>query len=129
MAPRFQPRSRWYARLRRTDRYEVWLLTWLPGQRTQLHDHGTAAGAFYVVRGALVERVPDPPATGLKATSVPAGGGRSFDAGHIHELVNLGDRPAISIHAYGPVLDQMTRYRLDGSGLYPVETTRAGRDW
>ena len=36
---------------------QVWLLTWLPGQGTPLHDHGGSAGAFAVVRGTLHERV------------------------------------------------------------------------
>ena len=36
---------------------QVWLLSWLPQQGTPLHDHGTSAGAFSVVRGTLTERV------------------------------------------------------------------------
>ncbi len=36
---------------------QVWLLSWLPEQGTPLHDHGTSAGAFTVVRGTLTERV------------------------------------------------------------------------
>jgi len=35
---------------------QVWLLSWLPEQGTPLHDHGTSAGAFSVVRGTLTER-------------------------------------------------------------------------
>ncbi|SES82853.1 hypothetical protein [Geodermatophilus poikilotrophus] len=30
---------------------QVWLLPWLPGQGTGLHDHGGSAGASAVVRG------------------------------------------------------------------------------
>src|SRR3954471_20309648 len=36
---------------------QIWLLTWLPGQGTPLHDHGHSAGAFAVARGTLTERV------------------------------------------------------------------------
>ncbi|MCW2695795.1 MAG: cysteine dioxygenase type, partial [Modestobacter sp.] len=36
---------------------EVWLLSWVPGQATALHDHGPSAGAFAVARGVLSERV------------------------------------------------------------------------
>src|SRR4051812_18497316 len=36
---------------------EVWLLSWVPGQGTALHDHGPSAGAFAVAQGALTERV------------------------------------------------------------------------
>src|SRR3982751_824198 len=36
---------------------EVWLLSWVPGQGTALHDHGPSAGAFAVAQGVLSERV------------------------------------------------------------------------
>ena len=47
---RYDPARRWYRRLLAEDR-EVWLLSWLPGQHTGFHDHGSSAGAFAVVRG------------------------------------------------------------------------------
>ena len=37
------------------DSVDVWLLTWLPGQQTQPHDHGASAAAFRVVRGSNTE--------------------------------------------------------------------------
>jgi Cysteine dioxygenase type I len=55
VAPRFNPVDRWYHRLAVADEHEVWLLTWLPGQGTELHDHGGSAGAFHVVSGTLTE--------------------------------------------------------------------------
>jgi hypothetical protein len=55
VAPRFNPADRWYHRLAVADDHEVWLLTWLPGQGTELHDHGGSAGAFHVVSGTLTE--------------------------------------------------------------------------
>jgi Transcriptional regulatory protein, C terminal/Cysteine dioxygenase type I len=39
-APRWDPSTRWYRRLESRPDREVWLLTWLPGQETDLHDHG-----------------------------------------------------------------------------------------
>src|SRR5258708_14458751 len=53
---RFDAVRRWYVRLELADDYEVWLLTWLPGQSTGFHDHGNAAGAFAVARGPASER-------------------------------------------------------------------------
>ena len=38
---------------------EIWLLSWVPGQGTALHDHGLSAGAFAVAQGTLIERVVD----------------------------------------------------------------------
>src|SRR3954447_26114543 len=55
VAPRFNPVDRWYHRLARAGDHEVWLLTWLPGQGTDLHDHGGSAGAFHVRSGTLTE--------------------------------------------------------------------------
>lgn len=55
VAPRFNPIDRWYHRLAVADDHEVWLLTWLPGQGTDLHDHGGSAGAFLVFDGTLTE--------------------------------------------------------------------------
>ena len=47
----FDPVSRYYARLAREADFEAWLLTWVPGQGTDWHDHGGSAGAFVTVRG------------------------------------------------------------------------------
>ena len=55
VAPRFNPVDRWYHRLHVADDHEVWLLTWLPGQGTDWHDHGGSAGAFHVFGGTLTE--------------------------------------------------------------------------
>ncbi len=48
---RFDAGRRWYQRLDLADDYEIWLLTWMPGQSTGFHDHGDAAGAFAVAQG------------------------------------------------------------------------------
>src|SRR3954454_22768220 len=64
VAPRFNPVNRWYQRLAVADDHEIWLLTWLPGQATELHDHGGSAGAFHVFAGTLTE----------DTVSLPAGG-------------------------------------------------------
>src|SRR6478735_5375787 len=41
--------------LPRENGYEAWLLTWLPGQGTGLHDHAGSAGAFILLAGTLTE--------------------------------------------------------------------------
>ena len=45
-APRFDPTQRWYQRLATADDHEAWVLTWLPGQGTDLHDHGGGGASF-----------------------------------------------------------------------------------
>jgi hypothetical protein len=127
-APRFDPTTRWYARLAVADDYEVWLLTWLPGQATDLHDHGGSAGAFTVVSGSVTEQVVDD-AGELVGTSYPTGRGHQFGRHHVHRIFNGGDRPAVTVHAYGPALRSMTRYRLDRGELSVEAVDQAGADW
>lgn len=53
---RYDATTRWYARLQTGPGYEVWLLSWLPGQGSGLHDHGGSSGVLTVLQGALRER-------------------------------------------------------------------------
>ncbi|HTJ33325.1 MAG TPA: cysteine dioxygenase family protein [Dactylosporangium sp.] len=126
-APRYDPRRRWYGRLAIADDHEVWLLTWLPGQATDLHDHGGSAGAFTVVTGEVVEQTVR--GGELTATAYADGDGRRFGAHHVHRIVNNGTRPAVTVHAYGPALTAMTRYRLHDGRLSVESVTTAGADW
>jgi hypothetical protein len=127
VAPRFDPADRWYARLAADPGHEVWLLTWLPGQQTDLHDHGGSSGAFLVVSGALTEQTVS--GGRLRPAVLSAGTGRRFGAHHVHLVANRGDRPAVSLHVYRPALRRMTRYRLDGGRLRVAEVAEAGVAW
>ncbi len=114
------------------DAAEVWLLSWLPGQGTPLHDHGGSAGAFAVVQGALTELTVTAPRSGgvRDATALfSAGRVRPFGPHHVHRVTNDGARPAVSVHVYTPRLREMTTYRLAGQGLVRTGTERAGTDW
>ncbi|WP_250638187.1 hypothetical protein [Rhodococcus sp. WB1] len=66
---RFDEQQRWYTRLAVADNHEVWLLSWLPGQRTEIHDHGDSAGAFAVAQGVLTETTVCTPAVGVSMES------------------------------------------------------------
>jgi mannose-6-phosphate isomerase-like protein (cupin superfamily) len=131
-APRFNAEPRWYARIGGDSSHEAWLLTWLPGQATDLHDHGGSAGAFVVVSGLLTEQVVragvEAPAVPREVT-LPAGTARAFGARHIHRIVNTGTAPAISLHVYAPALREMTRYRIDEGTLNVAVVEKAGVDW
>jgi predicted metal-dependent enzyme (double-stranded beta helix superfamily) len=120
---RFDAADRFHTRLEVTGGYEVWLLTWLPGQGTEIHDHGGAAGAFTVVEGALTERTFPGPGGAPRARELAVGGPRAFGPPHVHEVVNAGTEPAVSIHAYAPALSAMSYYaELPGGGLRPLRT-------
>ena len=95
--------KRWWARLALTGGVEVWLLSWLPGQGTQPHDHGGAAGSFTVLKGRLNEdyRYPGGPIRTMRRELGEAVG---FSGGRAHQVRNLEVAPAASVHAYSPPL-------------------------
>ena len=127
VALRFDPAERWYARLAVTDEHEVWALSWLPGQGTDLHDHGGSSGAFRVVGGALTEETVS--AGRLRPRLLSAGAGRRFGPRHVHQVTNRGAEPAVSVHVYRPALLRMTRYHLQDGRLRVAEVAEAGRSW
>ncbi|MFJ8937799.1 cysteine dioxygenase [Streptomyces sp. NPDC102365] len=98
---RYDAASRWYHRLRTGPGYEVWLLSWVPGQGSGPHDHGPSSGVLTVLEGALTERT----ARGTRALG--AGAQRVFAPGYAHEVVNDSLEPAISLHVYHPGLTEM----------------------
>jgi predicted metal-dependent enzyme (double-stranded beta helix superfamily) len=126
---RYTEHDRWYQRLAGGDDHEVWLLAWLPGQRTGFHDHCGSAGAFTVVLGSLQEHTVRPGAAVPAARELPAGGVRSFGPRHVHEVVNASAAPAVSIHAYSPPLAGMRRYQLTRGGLVLAAVETAGERW
>jgi hypothetical protein len=129
----YDPVSRFYARLALTREYEAWLLTWVPGQGTDWHDHGGSAGAFTVVRGALTEEHAvlrtDESARVASTRQLDAGSVRPFGTRHIHRVTNTSLEPAVSIHVYAPALTQMNGYVREGDRLRLVESRLAGVSW
>jgi predicted metal-dependent enzyme (double-stranded beta helix superfamily) len=126
---RYTEDERWYHRLERGESHEVWLLSWLPGQRTGFHDHCGSSGAFAVVQGELRERTPAAGRARPASAAFPAGRARSFGPRHVHEVVNESAAPAVSLHAYSPPLAGMRRYELTQSGLVLAAVETAGERW
>ncbi|MFI8104216.1 cysteine dioxygenase [Streptomyces sp. NPDC086023] len=93
--------SRWYHRLTTGPGYEVWLLSWVPGQGSGLHDHGGSSGVLTVLQGGLTER------TERGRRTLAAGAQRVFAPGYVHEVVNDSLEPAVSLHVYFPGLTEM----------------------
>ncbi|MGW3044080.1 cysteine dioxygenase [Kitasatospora sp. NPDC001159] len=105
---RYDALTRWYARLETGPGYEVWLLSWLPGQSSGFHDHGGSSGVMTVVRGELIER--SLTRAGEGARTLRPGTRRVFSSGYLHEVVNGALEPAVSIHLYTPGLTEMNQY-------------------
>ncbi|GAA2451877.1 cysteine dioxygenase family protein [Streptomyces glaucus] len=111
---RYDAVTRWYHRLRAVPRapgpahagkapagYEVWLLSWVPGQGSGLHDHGPSSGVLTVLEGTLTER------TERGERALGPGAQRVFAPGYVHEVVNDALEPAVSLHIYYPGLTRM----------------------
>jgi rhodanese-related sulfurtransferase len=113
---RLRPGRRWYERLHHGPDYDIWVISWMPGQSTGFHDHGESAGAFVVATGVLEEHRP-----GERTRVVYPGKPRAFGPDYAHDVRNVSLAPAISIHAYSPPLSEMNEYELDGSRLVPRE--------
>jgi len=112
---RFQEGERWHQRLYTDRRVDVWLISWLPSQGTELHDHGGSAGAFTVLSGELAEAI-HRPGRGLLERARPAGESVGFGPRYVHDVRNLSDRPAVSVHAYSAPLTTMTYYDVSALG-------------
>ena len=126
---RFSAERRWYRRLVLADDHEIWLLSWLPGQRTGFHDHGKARGAFAVAQGELREMLAQPGSNRVRSRRAAAGSVTTFGARHLHDVSNAATVPAVSVHAYSPPLTAMRRYEMTAAGLEMVRTDRAELDW
>lgn len=134
LRPRFTRGSRWARRVLAGPDHEAWLLAWLPGQGTELHDHGgvarPAAAAVAVVSGRLTEYTVKPgDFPGLRRVALEAGDIAAVDDRTVHAMRNDSDEPAVSLHVYSPGLEAMRTYLLDETGLAPSKIKRAGADW
>ncbi len=120
------PTERSWLQLQSTDDLELWLISWPPGGTTGWHDHGSSAGAFTVLQGSLLEHTWR---GALKLHDVGVGDSRAFAAGYVHVVGNASAQPALSLHAYSPRLETMTRYRFHGDRLEVLGIEKAGEGW
>jgi rhodanese-related sulfurtransferase len=113
---RLRAEGRWYERLYHGPDYDIWVISWLPGQSTGFHDHGASSGAFVVATGILEEH-----RVGERTRVIHPSQPRAFGPDYAHDVRNASLAPAVSIHAYSPPLDEMNEYELDGIRLLPRE--------
>ena len=121
------PDERWFERVSGGPDHDVWLIGWDSFQGVELHDHGGAAGALYVVEGELLETAASRRSPSrLAVQSLRAGTVRAFGPDHVHRVVNPSARPATSLHLYSPPLETMDFYRpAGGRGFEHVHTEAA----
>ena len=115
--------DRWFVRLHGDDEVDVWLISWVPGHRTELHDHGGSLGAATLLSGLLDEFRWD--GERLRCRRLKAGDQAGFPLGWVHDVVwaPSGPRtsvtslsgpqePSLSVHAYSPPLTVMSYYEV-----------------
>jgi mannose-6-phosphate isomerase-like protein (cupin superfamily) len=112
---------RWWTRLHASATVDVWLLTWLPGHTTDLHDHGDSAAAYAVLRGRL-EDVRAGAGGHLTSTLLRPGETTWIAPGVVHDVRSTGDEPAVSLHAYSRPLQRMTYYDIRDGQLIAQRT-------
>ncbi|EFG75101.1 cysteine dioxygenase type I [Mycobacterium parascrofulaceum ATCC BAA-614] len=113
---------RWFTRIHGDEELDVWLISWVPGHHTELHDHGGSLGALTVVSGSLNEFRWDGRA--LRQRRLDAGDQAGFPLGWVHDVVwaprpvpvpvSVPARPSLSVHAYSPPLTAMSYYQITG---------------
>ena len=94
--------------IRRTEHYEMVLITWKPGQDTPIHDHVGSDCAFQIVEGETTETIYELDAAGL---AVPVeervylpGTVCAADEPDIHRISNETEGDLINLHIYTPPL-------------------------
>ena len=110
-----------------SEAFEAWVIAWPPGGAIELHDHGESSGAIVVASGELTETKVTEQSGGLvraETTVLPGGASITFEAPHVHDLINVGPLPAISVHAYSPRLTAMTHYDVANGRLVSGCTVR-----
>jgi hypothetical protein len=119
--------QRWFTRIHGDDELDVWLISWVPGHPTELHDHGGSLGALTVVSGSLNEFRWD--GRSLRRRRLDAGDQAGFPLGWVHDVVWAPRpvasplpgqatpiarpvAPTLSVHAYSPPLSAMSYYEV-----------------
>ncbi|MGP3705469.1 cysteine dioxygenase [Gordonia paraffinivorans] len=121
----WDPVQRWSTRIHADDDVDVWLISWTPGEATELHDHAGSLGALTVLSGSLREYH----WTGekLDVRVLDAGDQAAFPLGWVHDVVQNPSitvtGPTLSVHAYSPPLTAMSYYEVaEGSHLRRTRT-------
>jgi predicted metal-dependent enzyme (double-stranded beta helix superfamily) len=110
------PARRRYRLAYEDERLDLWVLSWMPGQGTGFHDHGTSAVALTAVQGSVRERRLNA-AVGPVGQLLEPGEIRTGRGGYIHAVEHATGLPAVTIHAYSPPLLEVGQYRASSDGL------------
>jgi len=97
------------------ERLDVWVLSWMPGQATGFHDHGSSNVALTTLQGVVLERQLRVAEASIERELRP-GIVQTGPAGYIHAVNHQSGAPAVTLHAYSPPLLQVGQYRAGPEG-------------
>lgn len=118
----FDPQQRTRRVLHEDNTISILLLGWLPGQATEIHDHGGSLCAFRVLRGSAIESRYELDADGLaievERDEFLPGSVIGCDGTEIHSMKNdpAASEPLVTLHIYKPA-PQMRLYRPSERGV------------
>jgi predicted metal-dependent enzyme (double-stranded beta helix superfamily) len=120
------------------DRFVVVGMTWAPGQRSALHDHGGVWGVEIVVRGTMMEtayRVCERDDFGRirfereRDRICEEGSAGVLVPPHDHHVFgNVGSTTAHTIHVYGGAFARSTMFLPEADGFCREQTVTLGYD-
>jgi cysteine dioxygenase len=107
--------------VKRTERYESLVMCWLPGQKSPIHDHGTAVCGVRVIQGAATETLytiaRDGFADPFRRLIHRPGDVLSAGDDDVHALGNLPEDGAgpwpvalVTLHVYAPRLENVRKF-------------------
>jgi Cysteine dioxygenase type I len=109
------PARRRYRLMLEDARLDIWVLSWMPGQATGYHDHGSSNVALTTLQGAIRERQIRVGEASIERELAP-GVFRHGPAGYIHSVAHSSGAPAVTLHAYSPPLLEVGQYRAAHRG-------------
>ncbi len=113
-----------YARTRLYEgrNFNIYLMSWAPGDFTAIHSHGLTDWGAVVFFSGVSHRLYEVTETHITlkdASSVPEGLVAPVNGNLVHAMGNLSELPAMSLHIYGS--DQSISNANDGSLVYELE--------
>ena len=109
------PLRRRYRLLYEDPRLDVWVLSWMPGQKTGFHDHGNSSVALTALQGTVLEQQIRLGTASIERELHP-GSFQQGPAGYIHSVAHAAGEPAVTLHAYSPPLIDVGQYRAGPEG-------------
>ncbi len=88
----------------RDDIFDILILCWNKEQESAIHDHPENGCIVKILEGSLIEKVYDKSGTKLILTKKLVKGDISYQRGAegLHNIVNEGNKCAVTIHVYSP---------------------------